>query len=167
VAAGARLAHAFIRSAAPSFPWTWNLLRGTSAATRASAAISVLLLPALPVALGLAVLVASRGDVRIRGGGGCVAAWREGDRLAFLPAIIAAGAATQLVLSHVVARLATCLAPEAPGSGSLNETARHVSYAIAFIMVLCNSAVFGWAGYGLETCLYRACFTSSSRGSAP
>jgi len=56
--AGARLAHAFVHSVAPSLPWTWNPLRGTSAAR---APMRHLLLAALPVLLGLAVLIRTRG----------------------------------------------------------------------------------------------------------
>jgi hypothetical protein len=78
-----------------------------------------------------------------------------GDRFAFARAIIATGALMQLLLAHLVALLATRLAPapEGPGSAPPDETARHVTYAIAFIM-LCNTAVFAWATCGLETPLY-------------
>src|SRR5262249_26194412 len=56
---GGRVVHALVHSVAPSFPWSWNPVRGTSAWR---APRGPLLLSAPPVLLGLAVLARSRGS---------------------------------------------------------------------------------------------------------
>lgn len=86
--------------------------------------------------------------------------WFHGDKQTFIRIILLFGVLTQLLLAHLVGKLAMILAPRQDPVNSL-------VYMLGFLLTLFDITLFRWTAYGLETGIYLALFAISVLFSLP